>query len=260
MRLRVLGILQARTSSSRLPGKVLMPILGRPMLIRQIERLSRCVRLENLVVATSTDPSDDRLAALCRDAGIDCFRGSLDDVLDRFVEAARPYSPDAVVRLTGDCPLADPILIDQIVGRFLDSELDYLSNSEPPTYPDGLDVEVVRFACLQAARCEAVLPSQREHVTPFIRRQPDRFRVANHVREQDLSYLRWTVDEPEDFEFVRRVYEHLYPVDPDFSTDDVLSLLQRNPEIRHVNSRFQRNEGSKKSLIADAAFLAEKKQ
>jgi len=237
-----------------------MPILGRPMILRQLERLSRCTRLGDLVVATSIDSSDDALATLCRDSEVDCFRGSLGDVLDRFVKAALPYAPDVVVRLTGDCPLTDPVLIDQIVARFLDSNLDYLSNCEPATYPDGLDVEVTQFKCLQAAWQEAVLPSHREHVTPFIRRQPDRFRVGNHVREVDLSHLRWTVDEPEDIEFVRCIYERLYPGKPDFSTDDVLALLQCAPEVVQMNSRFQRNEGTKKSLLADAAFLAEKKQ
>lgn len=255
----VLAILQARTSSTRLPGKVLMPILGRPMLARQLERLSRCTSLDRLVVATSIDRSDDTLAALCREVGVDCFRGSLDDVLDRFFEAALPYAPDVVVRLTGDCPLADPSLIDEIVARFLDLDLDYLSNCAPPTYPDGLDVEVTRFTCLKAAWSEAVLPSQREHVMPFIRTQPDRFRIGNHARSEDLSSLRWTVDEPEDFEFVRQVYERLYPGKPDFTTGDVLALLRESPELKQINARFQRNEGTKKSLLADAAFLAEKR-
>ncbi len=259
MTMGVLAILQARTSSSRLPGKVMMPILGRPMLEYQLERLARCTSLERLVVATSIDPSDDALFDLCRDAGVDCFRGSLNDVLDRFFQAALPYAPDVVVRLTGDCPLADPSLIDEIVGRFLASDLDYLSNCAPPTYPDGLDVEVTRFACLKSAWTEAILPSQREHVTPFIRKQPDRFRVGNHVRSEDLSSLRWTVDEPEDFEFVRLVYERLYPGKPDFTTDDVLALLRESPELKQFNARFQRNEGTRKSLLADAAFLAEKK-
>ena len=237
----------------------MMPILGRPMLEYQLERLSRCASFERLVVATSSDPSDDVLAALCRDVGVDCYRGSLDDVLDRFLQAALPYAPDVVVRLTGDCPLADPSLIDEIVVRFLASDLDYLSNCAPPTYPDGLDVEVTRLACLKAAWTEAVLPSQREHVTPFIRKQPGRFRIGNHARSEDLSSLRWTVDEPEDFEFVREVYERLYPGKPDFSTDDVLALLRESPELKQFNARFQRNEGTRKSLLADAAFLAEKK-
>ena len=253
---RILAILQARTSSTRLPNKVLMPILGRPMLALQLERLMRCTTFSAMVVATSTDPSDDALAELCAREGVDCFRGSLVDVLDRFLCAARPYAPDIVVRLTGDCPLADWALIDEIVARFVASDLDYLSNCAPPSYPDGLDVEVTRFAALETAWREAVLPSHREHVTPFIRRQPDCFRVGNHVSgETDRSGMRWTVDEPEDFEFVKQVYERLYPTNPAFSTRDVLALLAAEPALMQINARFERNEGSKKSLAADKQFL-----
>jgi len=260
MALRILALVQARTSSTRLPGKVLMPILGRPMLALHLERLKRCTTFTNLVVATSNDPSDDALAELCTSEGVDCFRGSLADVLDRFVHAARPFSPDIVVRLTGDCPLADPKLIDDIVFRFVKSDFDYLSNCAPATFPDGLDVEVMRFRDLEIAAREAVLPSHREHVTPFIRKQPERFEVSNYFSEIDRSFMRWTVDEPEDFEFVKRVYERLYPAIPAFTTDDVFALLALEPELASINSRFERNEGSKKSLIADAQFLAKKNQ
>lgn len=252
---RILAILQARTSSTRLPNKVLMPILGRPMLALQLERLKRCTTFSAMVVATSTDPSDDALAGLCAREGVDCFRGSLVDVLDRFVCAARPYAPDIVVRLTGDCPLADPALIDEIVTRFVASDLEYLFNCGPPSYPDGLDVEVTRFAALEAAAREAVLPSHREHVTPFIRNQSDRFRVGNQASDVDRSGMRWTVDEPEDFEFVKQVYERLYPINPAFSTRDVLALLAAEPALMEINARFERNEGSKKSLAADKQFL-----
>jgi len=255
MALRILALVQARTSSTRLPGKVLMPILGRPMLALHLERLKRCTTFTNLVVATSNDPSDDALAELCAHEGVDCFRGSLGDVLDRFIHAARPFSPEIVVRLTGDCPLADPALIDEIVTRFVAGDLDYLSNCEPPSYPDGLDVEVTRFAALETAWREAVLPSHREHVTPFIRRQPVRFRVGNHVSDLDRSGLRWTVDEAEDFEFVKQVYERLYPINPAFTTRDVLALLAAEPTLMQINARFQRNEGSKKSQAADQQFL-----
>jgi spore coat polysaccharide biosynthesis protein SpsF (cytidylyltransferase family) len=256
---KILALVQARTSSTRLPGKVLMSILGKPMFALQLERLKRCTTFNDLVVATSNDASDDALAELCTRAGVSCFRGSLPDVLDRFVNAALPYAPDVVVRLTGDCPLADPTLIDEIVTRFVASDLDYLSNCEPATYPDGLDVEVTRFAALEAAGREAVLPSHREHVLPFIKRQPERFRVGNHVSSEiDRSRMRWTVDEPEDFEFVKQVYERLYPTNPLFTTQDVLALVAAEPALAQINARYQRNEGSKKSLIADAQFLAEK--
>lgn len=253
--MKALAILQARVSSSRLPGKVLMPILGQPMLFRQIERLNRCKELERLVVATSVDLSDHPLASECAARGIACFRGSLNDVLDRFIQSALPYQPETIVRLTGDCPLADPALIDKVIRYFHAGNHDYVSNCLPPTFPDGLDVEVMRFACLVQANREAVLPSEREHVTPFLHAHPERFRLGNYVSPVDRSSLRWTVDEPEDFEFVRSVYEKLYPIKPDFTTDDILNLLERYPDLCSINSTFERNEGLKKSLQADAEVL-----
>lgn len=250
-----LAILQARTSSSRLPRKVLLPILEQPMLFRHIERLNRCTTINQLVVATSIDPSDDALAAACEERGIRYFRGSLNDVLDRFVQAARCYVPEAVVRLTGDCPLADPAVIDNVIRFFWAGNYDYASNCLPPTFPDGLDVEVMRFSCLEEAAREATLPSHREHVTPFLRAYPERYRLGNYINPTDLSHLRWTVDEPEDFDFVSRIYERLYPKRPHFSMDDILKLIEDEPGLREINSRFKRNEGSKKSLAADAEFL-----
>ena len=252
--MKVLAILQARVSSSRLPGKVLMPVLGQPMLFRQIERVNRCKELEQLVVATSVDLSDDPLASECAARGIACSRGSLNDVLDRFIHSALPYQPETIVRLTGDCPLADPALIDEVIRYFHTGDYDYVSNCMPPTFPDGLDVEVMRFACLEQANREAVLPSEREHVTPYLHAHPERLRLGNYISPVDRSGLRWTVDEPEDFEFVRFVYEKLYPMKPDFTTDDILNLLERYPDLRSINSMFERNEGLKKSLQADVEF------
>lgn len=233
-----------------------MPILGQPMLFRQIERLSRCEELGRLVVATSVDPSDDSLASECAARGIACYRGSLNDVLDRFIKSAMPYQPETIVRLTGDCPLADPALIDEVIRYFHAGGYDYVSNCVPPTFPDGLDVEVMRFACLEAAGREAALPSEREHVTTFLHAHPERFHLGNYIAPVDRSGLRWTVDEPEDFEFVRTVYEKLYPVKPDFTTDDILDLLRRCPELRSINSTFERNEGLQKSLQGDSEILA----
>lgn len=236
-----------------------MPILGRPMLALQLERLRRSTCLTDLVVATSNDSSDDALADLCTQEGASVFRGSLSDVLNRFAQAAVPYAPEVVVRLTGDCPLADPELIDTLVQKFLQGQWDYLSNCEPATFPDGLDVEVFSHRALLEAEIEAVLPSHREHVTPFIRRQPERFRVGNHVSDSDFSHMRWTVDEPEDFAFVKEVYERLYPQKPDFVTADIMALLEDHPELLKINSRFERNEGARKSQQADTEYLARKK-
>ncbi len=247
----ILAIVQARVSSSRLPGKVLLPILGKPMLQLHLERLSRMNLADELIVATSDEVSDEPIAGLCHKLDVPCYRGSLEDVLDRFYQAARGYQPAHVVRLTGDCPVADPDLIDDIVSYHLDGGYDYTSNTIKPTYPDGLDAEVIRFECLEAAWREAELPSQREHVTPYIWSQPSRFKLANHENDEDLSDLRWTVDEPEDYELIKVIYQHLYQVKPNFDRYDVFDLLEGRPELRQVNQAFERNEGLAKSLELD---------
>jgi spore coat polysaccharide biosynthesis protein SpsF (cytidylyltransferase family) len=247
--MNALAILQARTSSSRLPGKVLMPILGRPMLQHEIDRIQRARSIEALVVATSADAADDPIAALCAAAGVACFRGSLHDVLDRVYQAARPHRPQIVVRLTGDCPLVDPAVIDGVVEFLREGGLDYAVTDE--AFPDGLDVEAIRFEVLEAAWRGATRASDREHVTLFVSRQPDRFRSGRFPAPRNLAGMRWTVDEPEDFELVRRVYEALYPRHPAFTTDDVLALLAAQPELAELNRRFQRNEGLRRSLAAE---------
>ncbi|MFQ5533283.1 MAG: cytidylyltransferase domain-containing protein [Sphingomonadales bacterium] len=255
-----MGILQARCSSSRLPGKVLKPILGEAMLARQIERLGRAKRIERLVVATSTDASDNTLEELCSTIGVPCYRGALDDVLDRFYEAAACYMPAHVIRLTGDCPLCDPELIDHLTARHLEGGFDYSSNALEPTFPDGLDAEIMTFDALRRAWREAELPSDREHVTPFIHQRPQRFRLFNLTNERDLAHLRWTVDEPEDFEMVSRVYEALYPENPGFDTAEILAFLDRHPEIAALNAARVRNEGLDKSRQQDQIFLAAKEK
>jgi spore coat polysaccharide biosynthesis protein SpsF (cytidylyltransferase family) len=245
----VLAILQARVSSSRLPGKVLKPILGRPMLRHQIDRVRRAASLDALVVATSVDPSDDAIAATCADAGVDCFRGSLDDVLTRFHEAALPYHPRMVVRLTGDCPLIDPTVIDGAVEFFRGGAFDLVRTAD--SFADGLDVEVIGYGILEQAWRAATRPSDREHVTLYVHRQPERFRIGEYASEIDLSDLRLTVDEPEDFELVRRTYEALYPRNPAFTTPDIVALLRANPDLAALNRGIRRNEGLERSLAAD---------
>jgi spore coat polysaccharide biosynthesis protein SpsF len=225
----MLTILQARMSSTRLPGKVLAPLAGAPMLQRQIERVQRARRIGRLVVATSTDPSDDPIEALCRDLGVACHRGPLDDVLARFQGAVEAFGPtDHVVRLTGDCPLADWEVIDAVIARHLKAA-DYTSNTLVLTFPKGQDVEVMKAEHLATAAREASDPYDREHVTPFLYRHPERFRLANLERHPPAPNLRWTVDTPQDFAFVNRVYEALYPVNPAFTSDDVVRLTASDP-------------------------------
>jgi spore coat polysaccharide biosynthesis protein SpsF len=241
--MHILGLLQARVGSSRLPGKVLKPILGQPMLLRQLERVRRARSLEHLIVATSTDPADDALEQLCGEGGVECFRGSLNDVLDRFYQAALPFAPQHIVRLTGDCPLADPDLIDRVVRFHLDGDYDDVGNAVEATFPDGLDVEVVRFPALEQAWREARTPFDREHVTMFIHANPARFRIGSYQNDVNLSHLRWTVDEPDDFALVEAIYEALYPANPTFTTADVLDLLDIRPELSAINQRLRRFEG-----------------
>ncbi len=253
----IIAVLQARFSSTRLPGKVLKPILGKPMLALEIERIQRSKAIDQLLVATSTDSADDALSTLCRDIGVSCARGSLHDVLDRFYTTAEPQHPDHVVRLTGDCPLIDPAVIDATIDFYLKGSYDYVSNCQQPyTFPDGLDTEIFRFSALETAWKEAHLPSEREHVTPFIKKHPERFIIGHYRSPTNFGHLRWTVDEPEDFELVTKVYETLYPGNPRFTMRDILSLLDRKRELMQINNRFTRNEGSKKSLEEDRLFLA----
>jgi spore coat polysaccharide biosynthesis protein SpsF len=250
----ILGILQARVSSSRLPGKVLLPLLGQPMILRQIERLQRVASLGRLVVATSTDASDDPLAEVLVAEGIAVARGPLDDVLGRFLLAAGPYKPDWVVRLTGDCPLTDPALIDRLVSETLASGAVYGSTALEPTFPDGLDAEMVRFSVLEQVAAGAPTPAEREHVTLAVHRRPDVYKLHSVKGQTDLSALRWTVDEPRDFAFVKQVYEALYPQNPAFSTSDILRLLVSRPALQRINGDIQRNAGLLKSLAKDSGF------
>jgi spore coat polysaccharide biosynthesis protein SpsF len=253
------AILQARTSSRRLPGKVLKPILGRPMLERQVERLRRARRIDRLVVATSNNVADDAIASLCSSIGVECFRGSLEDVLDRFYHAAHRLAVRAVVRLTGDCPLADPAVIDQLIDLHATGGYDYTSNTLTRTYPDGLDAEIMDLHCLESAWREAELTSEREHVTPFIYHHPERFRLGNLAQPTDLSHLRWVVDEPADLTFISAVYAALYPDKSAFQTADIVALLAQRPDIAAMMSRAPTNEGYHRSLAADAATLAARK-
>jgi Spore coat polysaccharide biosynthesis protein F, CMP-KDO synthetase homolog len=225
------------------------------MLLRQVERIRRIRGVDALVVATSLDPSDDPIVELCEQAGIACFRGSLADVLDRFYQAAKPYRPEHVVRLTGDCPLVDPTIVDRLISMHGEGGFDYSSNALIRTFPDGLDAEIMRFEALENAWQEAQLPSEREHVTPFLYKHPEQFRIGTYTQERDLSAMRWTVDEAPDFELISRIYEALYPNDPAFGMQDILRFLETSPELLDLNKQYQCNEGYQRSLAKDALLL-----
>jgi spore coat polysaccharide biosynthesis protein SpsF len=234
-----LAIIQARMASSRLPGKVLLDICGKPMLERVLDRVKLARSIDNILVATTTDPSDDVLAKWCREHQVDCFRGSMQDVLDRFYQAGVTYSPRYIVRVTADCPVIDPGLIDETVLACQEIGVDFAATRLPPpfhrTYPIGLDVEVSTFSALERAWREAKLPAEREHVFPYLYDQPGRFnlKILNH--EPDYGSLRWTVDTADDLELIRRIYEHFSPLE-DFRWQAVLELMESKPELTLINA------------------------
>lgn len=231
----VLAIIQARLSSSRLPGKVLKPLAGAPMILRQIERVRRAARIDRLVVATSTEASDDPLAEALAAETVDVFRGPLDDVLARFLGALEAFPAEHLVRLTGDCPLTDPEVIDATVALHLETGADYTNNRyDPHGWPKGLDVEVVRAEALRRAGREAASPEEHEHVTWGIRNRPDRFKLSRLNPPVDEGTVRWTVDTADDFAFMRAVYEALYPQNPAFTSDDVRAFVQGRPDLAHL--------------------------
>lgn len=235
------AIIQARMGSTRLPRKVLMNISGKPMLSRVVERARRARLLNDVVVATTINASDDSIAQLCELNGWTLFRGPEDDVLDRYFRAAQIHKADPIVRITSDCPLVDPDVVDMVIKVFLDDKLDYVSNNFPrSSFPIGLDVEVVRFSALEKAWKEDLNPQWREHVTLYIRRHPELFRLNGIVCEEDYSAMRWTVDTQDDLEFVRTVYSHFN--DDRFSWREVLSALQMHPQWLDTNRHVRQKE------------------
>jgi glutamate-1-semialdehyde 2,1-aminomutase len=236
------AIVQARMGSTRFPGKVMQPILGTPLIELLLERLSGAKELSQIIVATSDDAANAPLAAHVAKLGYLVYRGSEQDVLDRYYEAAKLSDAQILVRITGDCPLVDPALVDSVVAAFRNADVDYACNTEPQTYPDGLDIEVFSLRALRCAWLEARRQSEREHVTPYIR-ESGRFRTLQLPHSENLSAARWTVDEPADFEVIRAVFEHFQPR-RDFGWQEVLQLLRSRPELFAANRHLVRNEGS----------------
>tara|TARA_Y100001970_G_C14255143_1_gene874790 strand:+ start:6097 stop:6852 length:756 start_codon:yes stop_codon:yes gene_type:complete len=247
----IVAILQARMGSSRLPGKVMMSILGKPMLELQIERITRANLIDKLVIATTLNSLDDVIEQLCISLDIECFRGSEEDLLDRYYKSAKLFEADYIVRLTGDDPLTDPNLIDDMISKMKSGNFDAVTNTIYPTYPEGLDLSVLTFNALSRAWSEADLQSQREHVTPYIFDNSAEFRTFHYKQNVDKSSLRWTVDYKEDLIFIEEIYKDLYPSNKVFSTDDVYRLLEKEPSLVKINSNFIRNSGLLKSIKND---------
>ena len=240
-KVKVVCIIQARMDSSRLPGKVLKDICGYPMLHWVVSRVAEAKLVDELIVATTLDNSDDPIAEWCSEHSIKCSRGDAFDVLDRYYQTARNYRADVVVRLTGDCPLIDPALMDEVITVFFNKGVDFAANRLPPpykrTYPIGLDIEVASFSALEKAWRQAKLPFEREHVMPYLYSVEDRF--STFVLDADKNYggRRWTVDTPEDLEFIRAVFNKLN-CRIKFSWREVLKMLEENPELEKINAKI----------------------
>lgn len=236
--MKTVAIVQARMGSSRLPGKVLMGLAGQTVLERVVRRVQRFKYVDDVIVATSVSPADDEIVATCGQIKLPVFRGSEFDVLDRFMKAARTYHADICVRITADCPLIDPEVSDEIIRRFgqANRPIDYASNKIPQSFPRGLDTEVFTLAALERAWQNASRPYERAHVTVYIYEHPDQFKLLSITSDVDRADWRWTVDTNEDLEFVREVYLRL-GADGDFTWRDVVSLLEREPNLCNINRR-----------------------
>lgn len=247
--MKVIAIIQARMSSSRLPRKVLMPLAGKPVLEHVVNRIQACTTISRVVVATSIDQTDDAILSWCNKNNISCFRGSLNDVLDRYYQAARNVQADVVVRITADCPAIDPTVVDEVVSGFIAGGYDYYGLSGE--FPDGLDCTVFAYAALEKAWREAKLTSEREHVGPYIEKNPQLFKTGGLTKYTGLSHHRWTLDEPRDYEFLQKIFERLYKDGTPFLASEILMLLDKEPELMAINCNIIRNEGYLKSLMEE---------
>lgn len=248
-KLRTVAIVQARLGSSRLPGKVMRRLAGRPVLWHVVQRLDHCRTLDQVVIATTTCAEDEIIAEWGACNHIPVFRGSSQDVLDRYYAAARHYDANVIVRITADCPVIDPQIVDEVVEHFRSG--DYHICGLSGEFPDGLDCEVFSFPALEAAWRLARLASDREHVTPFLYRHPAQFRVGRVEKFHGLAHHRWTLDEEHDFQFLSAIYDRLYVDGGLFVTSDILDVLEREPELMQLNEGILRNEGYARSLAHD---------
>ena len=246
--MKVAAIIQARMGSTRLPGKILEPICGKPLLQHVVERIKKVQKIDEIVIATTTSERDNVLAnEVARIQEIGIFRGSEEDVLDRYYRVAQKAGAEVIIRITSDCPLIDPVVIDAMIEIFLKritekAPIDYLSNTLVRTFPRGLDAEVFSFAALEKAFCEAKEGYQREHVTPYIWQNPDIFKQECFKNEEDLSFHRWTVDEVEDLRLVREIYKELYRGGHCFLLKEVVDLFRRQPQLLDINAHIRQKE------------------
>jgi spore coat polysaccharide biosynthesis protein SpsF (cytidylyltransferase family) len=247
----IIGILQARTKSSRLPQKVLRKIKGKTLLELYVNRVKESRLIDNIVIATTTEPEDNVIENIANKLKVDCFRGSENDLLDRYYQCAKKYKADIIVRLCSDDPFVDYQVVDRAIQIFKDNQAEFVTNHFEPTYPEGLDIEVYSIKTLERLWNEAKLLSEREHVFPYIQNYPDKFKIINFTQKQNFSHLRWTIDYECDFQLTKIIYDNLYDEKPAFLQEDILNLLEKHPEISQMNSNIKRKEGIKRSKAND---------
>jgi spore coat polysaccharide biosynthesis protein SpsF len=246
--MKIVAIVQARMGSSRLPGKVLKEVAGKPVLWHLINRLRKSKLLNGIVIATTINEIDKPILKLADSMGIDTFSGSEMDVLDRYYQASTKFKADVICRITADCPVIDPRIVDKVIKHFLDGKYDVVFAAH---YPDGIDTEVISYGALEKAWKEARWASEREHVTPYVYKNPDLFRISEVKSEIDLSGYRCTLDENEDLCLIREIYSYLYREGDIFYLEDILDLYQKYPHLKQINQKIKRNEGYAKSIKED---------
>jgi spore coat polysaccharide biosynthesis protein SpsF len=239
----IAAIVQARSGSTRLPGKIFKTLAGKPMLWHVVNRLSHSKLLDKIIIATTTMPEDDQVEQFCVENSISFYRGSVNDVLSRYYEAAKIYNARIVIRITSDCPVIDPYLIDIMMTHFSNEDhIDYMSNSIHRTFPRGLDTEIFTFSALEKTYNEAKLEYEHEHVTPYIYNNPKKFSIKNYANEIDLSSHRWTVDTAEDFRLIEEIYNSLYQQGKIFLFKDILQLIEERPELTKINQDIKQKK------------------
>ena len=234
---KIVAIVQARMGSTRLPGKVLKEVLSRPLLSYQIERMAQSRLIDELVIAT-TPNSNEPIIELCKKENVSYFIGSEKDVLERYYLAAKQHQADIVVRMTSDCPLIDADIVDNVINMYKNNNFDYVSNTQIRTFPRGMDTEVFSFSALERAYKEAKIEYEHEHVTPYLYLNAEKFKIGQYIQDQDFNEIRLTVDTPEDFELIKRLFEKLYPINSKFSLEDILEVLKENPSWLEINKEI----------------------
>jgi spore coat polysaccharide biosynthesis protein SpsF len=247
---KITVMIQARTGSSRLPGKVLSQIENKSMIWHVINRVKKIKSVQQIVLITTNDESDQVLLDIAKNEDIMGFAGDTTNVLSRHYQCALKTSADPIIRITSDCPIIDPYLVEDMLQFFLTHNYDYVSNIHPATYPDGLDVEIFSFQTLEKTFLDAKLNSEKEHVTPYVEKHPELFNIFNFENDEDLSHIRLTVDEKEDLELIQHLYSVMSPKN-DFGLNEIKNIISKNPELFRINSKYGRNEGYLKSLKED---------